>query len=751
VNNNYIVIVSNVTDVSPRHNVIAPNSMFPIRSLVTLVDMNGAWRYYDPYPPFDQEDLGTAWRQLNYTEVGSWGDGASIFWLNDPSAIPGEPGATLSQTPGLITYFRKGFNFQASRGGLKLYLTHIIDDGAVLYLNGAEEFRFNMPSPVVSYNTPASPAVGDPSRIGPIEVPANGIIAGSNVVAVELHQVQNVDVDKAFGMQLDASVQSFVVGPVVIVRAPADVTVPEGASATFDVIQVGGARFQWYSNAAPSTPIANATNSTYTIPAVTLGMNGATFRVLVTNGLSGPTAGGVSGVATLHVVADTNAPAIVSAKLGANNTTIVLSFTEPMAAAAANNRLNYTVTNSSGASAVVSSAALSNGTNVVLTFGSQLAGLYTVVVNNLTDTATTPNSIAPNSAVTVGADYFIAMNSAWKYLLANTNDAVETAFKAVNYDDSSWRGPSNALVYVEDAALPGPKSTEISLFADAANTERINTFYFRQKFVAPISSSSVVLHIRHIIDDGVVLYLNGVEVFRFNMPTTPPTASSQASTALGDAALVGPLDITVANLIAGTNVLAAEVHQNGATSSDVVFGIEVSASIPSVVIPAPASVQILNQPQSRTNNVGTVASFSVVAAGATPLFYQWQKDSNNIPGATASTYTINSVTQNDAASYRVIVSNAFSTAVSQAAILTVAGGTCTSQPPALSAQHSATNVVLSWTNPIDSCGTTVPYILRSTTALPTPPALGTWTTNAVSSPYTVAPTNTARFFQLIRQ
>src|SRR6185436_6226958 len=110
-------------------------------------------------------------------------------------------------------------------------------------------------------------------------------------------------------------------------------------------------------------------------------------------------------------------------------------------------QFNYTVTNSAGAAVTVTSAVLTNATNVVLSFASTLAGRYTVVINNVTDAAALPNTILPNSAVTVGANYLIGMESAWKYLQINTNETVQVEFAGFSYDDSTWSGPSNALLY----------------------------------------------------------------------------------------------------------------------------------------------------------------------------------------------------------------------------------------------------------------------------------------------------------------
>ena len=82
-------------------------------------------------------------------------------------------------------------------------------------------------------------------------------------------------------------------------------------------------------------------------------------------------------------------------------------------------------------------------------------------------------------------------------------------------------------------------------------------------------------------------------------------------------------------------------------------------------------VIITVQPQDRTSHPGSPASFSVTATGDTPRYYQWQKNSVNIPSATSASHTIASVSASDAGSYRCRVSNEVNAVMSDAATLTV--------------------------------------------------------------------------------
>jgi hypothetical protein len=81
---------------------------------------------------------------------------------------------------------------------------------------------------------------------------------------------------------------------------------------------------------------------------------------------------------------------------------------------------------------------------------------------------------------------------------------------------------------------------------------------------------------------------------------------------------------------------------------------------------------ITTQPSNQSVNVGSTATFSVVATGTTPLTYQWQKGTTPITGATAASYTTAATTSSDSGSqFEVVVTNSVGSITSNAATLTV--------------------------------------------------------------------------------
>jgi len=93
------------------------------------------------------------------------------------------------------------------------------------------------------------------------------------------------------------------------------------------------------------------------------------------------------------------------------------------------------------------------------------------------------------------------------------------------------------------------------------------------------------------------------------------------------------------------------------------WGLEITGYTPPSIVSAPANA-------TAECALGG-ATFSVTAAGSAPLAYQWRHDSNPIPGATASSLTINPVSFADAGNYDVIITNNYGSITSPAATLTI--------------------------------------------------------------------------------
>ena len=110
-----------------------------------------------------------------------------------------------------------------------------------------------------------------------------------------------------------------------------------------------------------------------------------------------------------------------------------------------------------------------------------------------------------------------------------------------------------------------------------------DTFYFRREFAFDNAPSRTELTLTPWVDDGAVYYLNGVEIYRHNMPDGVVSHNTLALSENPDETAGDLMTIPGSELVNGTNVLAVELHQ-AAGSSDAYFGTELSA----VVAPAQA-------------------------------------------------------------------------------------------------------------------------------------------------------------------
>jgi uncharacterized repeat protein (TIGR03803 family) len=86
---------------------------------------------------------------------------------------------------------------------------------------------------------------------------------------------------------------------------------------------------------------------------------------------------------------------------------------------------------------------------------------------------------------------------------------------------------------------------------------------------------------------------------------------------------------------------------------------------------------ITAEPTNQTAQAGQTVTFAVTAVGDQPLFYHWQRDGGalsddgNISGSATSALTIRSASPSDAATYSVVVGNAYGVAISAGAVLSV--------------------------------------------------------------------------------
>ncbi len=182
------------------------------------------------------------------------------------------------------------------------------------------------------------------------------------------------------------------------------------------------------------------------------------------------------------------------------------------------------------------------------------------------------------------AQTLVPLGAIWRYRDLGVNQG--TAWRETNYNDSAWAfGPSQL------GCCEGDEMTMINIGPTGA---RYPTTYFRHTFVVTNRAALTNLAVRLMRDDGGIVYLNGVEVFRSNMPDGPATYNTLAAANVGgadeSAFFGGPIPPGL--LLSETNVIAVEIHQDLPTSSDLSFSLELLANTPLGNLPPVATLSI---------------------------------------------------------------------------------------------------------------------------------------------------------------
>ncbi len=173
-----------------------------------------------------------------------------------------------------------------------------------------------------------------------------------------------------------------------------------------------------------------------------------------------------------------------------------------------------------------------------------------------------------NTVDFVGTATLIPTNSLWKYL--DIGEDQETAWRALDFIDSSW--PEGR------AELGFGDNDEETVINGGPSNDRYRTTYFRHAFQVddPGMYSTLVINLRR--DDGAVVYLNGEEVFRSNMPEDEEIFfSTFAETSNISETAFNTKEVGADKLRRDKNVIAVEVHQASTDSSDLSFELELTA------------------------------------------------------------------------------------------------------------------------------------------------------------------------------
>jgi hypothetical protein len=195
-----------------------------------------------------------------------------------------------------------------------------------------------------------------------------------------------------------------------------------------------------------------------------------------------------------------------------------------------------------------------------------------------TTTSAVTTTSAPSTTVTTGATTttvgggpvtLVAPGAVWRY--RDTGVAPPSSWRNPAYDDSGWPSGPAQLGYGD-----GDEQTIVGY--GPSSTNKYITTWFRHTFAVADATriSSLALGLRR--DDGAVVYLNGVEVARSNLPSGTITATTRATTWNTSETTFFAFTAPPSMLVSGSNTLAVEIHQADPTSSDTSFDLALTGT-----------------------------------------------------------------------------------------------------------------------------------------------------------------------------
>ena len=449
------------------------------------------------------------------------------------TAFPGSAVTTPINDNGATSYFRQTFNFTGNPANTSVRLNQLVADGAVVYLNGTEIQRINMPAGAISHSSKALSDVSSPSTSGFVTIPGAALQSGPNVLAVSLHPASG-NTSTSFAATLEGT------------ETPEDPNtinelalneIPAAGSADFfvEVINPGTSPI---TTTGYSVQIEGSSTTLIPLPSTTLNPGG--ILLLDQNAL------GVIPIAGDKVfLLSSNGNALADGQ-------------------EITNRLRGLSPQYPGQWIFPN----------VKTPGSANSFEFEtdIVINEICYNPPILDS-DPGVPPTIESSSLVTSGATWRY--NESGDSLASDWAANNHPvGGNWQSGATFLAYdtgLNTATLSNP----------AGNFPRVVTYYFETDFTltAQEAGDLETLNLRHRIDDGAIFYLNGVELDRFQMPEGDVDSSTLASGSVGDAewSEFSPVPVPPGTAVAGTNRISVEVHQRTIGSSDIAFDLEAEA------------------------------------------------------------------------------------------------------------------------------------------------------------------------------
>ena len=511
-----------------------PDELAPPTELA-LIPLDATWRYNE-----SGVELASDWASSDHqVGVGGWQSGQALLGAETtPAAMP-EPIRTAFADPlgnDIVTYY---FEIDFELNGVqvasadKLLIRHATDDGAIFYLNGVEVgSRFNMEAGAVTAATVSTGVVRNAELLGPFELSPAALVPGTNRLSVEVHQNNARSNDIVFGATLSVVQRRRATVPLVISEL-------SGTNEERFFVEIANTSATPYFAGGIVLTSRGSVDGSYAIPAQ-VAIEGGGFLVLDETMLGFRP----SNDDRLFLYAQDGSSLIDAARA---------------------DDLPRAWSEEHGKMLVPEGATF--GEPNTFSINSE------VVINEIMYHFREDPGIGGSEAV-FETDELIAIDAVWRYNESGVELPSGWQSSAHAVDGIDWKsGPS--LIGFELGNAPEAILTPVA----SPNENAISSYYFESEFVVTAEqlAGPLSLQLWHVIDDGAVFYLNGVEVERYNLPDGPIEASTPSELTIRNAVLEGPFELPTRDLVEGRNRLSVEVHQSAPNSSDVLFGLVLNA------------------------------------------------------------------------------------------------------------------------------------------------------------------------------
>ncbi|HEV8542927.1 MAG TPA: CotH kinase family protein, partial [Verrucomicrobiae bacterium] len=211
----------------------------------------------------------------------------------------------------------------------------------------------------------------------------------------------------------------------------------------------------------------------------------------------------------------------------------------------------------------------------------------------------------------------------WRYIigLSEASSPDPAAWRQLGFDDSAWTAAPAPIGYANPPNSPAEFT--IATLVPSSQEGNYSSVFVRTAFVAKNPTPGNVFTVNVNIDDGCIVWINGTEVGRFNVPAGD-LAYNQWAVSAGEPAIASFSATNSAQgpVVSGTNILAVQVFNANATSSDLFFDLSLESDLDEV----PPAVESADPPAG-----STVTDFTEIDVSFT----------ENVTGVDASDLLIN--------------------------------------------------------------------------------------------------------------